>query len=277
MSTRPKIDDPHYSVSQLNRYNFCGESYRLKYAEKKDEPGTTHQIRGSALHNVAEVGCSEKMNTGEIMTVEQAEDLAAKNVDLAFQEEVTFSEEEAEAGINVVKGQTKDTAVDLSRYHVKKILPVINPASVEEDVRVKFDGLPTMVHRIDLTDTEGVVTDWKTAKAKPNEMAVSKMIQATGYHVAYQVRHKKPPTAVNMHYLVRTRGGKTTAPKTADYPIVMHKTQEEIQSYIRRLYNMHEGIQKGVFIPINPEHFLCSPTYCGYFGQCQFTRGMRRK
>ncbi len=270
---------PHYSVSQVKAHGHCQERYRLRYLEKIPEARPTRLIRGSAVDHAVTTDMTAKLQTGESLSVEAVEQCAADAAEHGFDSGgVSLTKDESERGLATIRGEVKDGAVNLARLHRTRVAPNVMPATVQEQIIVKLADLPPLVGVIDLVDTDETLIDVKTSASNPRLDLVAKDPQPTHYILAYTAHRGHPPKKVRFDYLIQTKGGPRTPSKIDYIPVEIHRSKEELEGYLERLRRMHDGITKGVFIPVNPDHWVCSPAYCGYFGrECVFTRGMSPK
>lgn len=220
-----------------------------------------------------------RLEGGEHLSMQQVQDIATDQVKLEFAAgDLSLTDSEAAEGEAAVKGRTIDEAADMTQRYRIDATKNVEPVAVEEDVRVRIEGIGLLVHRFDLRDTKGFIRDVKTSRRKPNKDAAAKSTQATAYWLAQWARTKTPPAGVAFDYIVRTPGGATTPPKTSYDVQETTRSHVQVEAYIERLVAMKSTIEKGAFHPTNREtNPLCSPKYCSFFGRaCKYTRGESR-
>ena len=121
----------------------CGEQWRQRYIEGRIAPPGIVLIIGSATDISVNENMSAKMETGEMIPVEKAKDLARDSVKAQFKKsEIKLDEIEKEKGVKVVEGETIDQAVILSELHYNEVAPKIQPISVQRYFELEIDGFP---------------------------------------------------------------------------------------------------------------------------------------
>lgn len=265
----------HYSVSQIENYCHCGEKWRLRYLENIPEPSTSHQIRGTAVDRSVSQNMTHKRDHGVVLALDEAEQIAADAADNAFRASaVALSEDEAEAGLEVTKGNVIDASVALARRHHQEVAPRIDPVTIQEKITVSMPGRPDIIAVLDLTDKQKRVRDTKTTARKPNQDAVDRSLQLSQYHLSYQAHYGEPPSAlVHDTLVIHKPTEKSPIIKTEYHLIETHRTEAELQAYLDRVDAVDAAIQKGVAVPADVNSWKCAPQFCGYYGTiCRYTR-----
>ena len=101
----------------------------------------------------------------------------------------------------------------------------------------------------------------------PND-AANQSQQLTIYALLRMAETGNLPDAVRLDYLIRTPSGSSKHVR-----LQSTRTRADLQAMIRRINTATALVQKGVFPPTNPTDWMCSPRYCEYFIDCQYTRG----
>jgi len=267
----------HLSVSQIERYSFCGENWRLAYVENISEPSTPDSIRGSAVHTAVAAGMVRKRAGGR-MGLEEIETIAHDSARARFKAGAVLLEpDDAEMGIAAVTDRVADASVDLTRLHHVRVAPGIQPVDIEQRITVTMGpGLPEMIAVLDITDTEKRIHDTKTKGRRPNVDEARTSIQLSQYHISYQALHGEPPSELVLDHLMYFKPSKSRPDGDVDYDRqVTTRTQEQLQAYLDRVHAVNKAMEAGIAIPAPTSSWKCSPRYCGYYGTiCKFTRGM---
>lgn len=235
-------------------------------------------------------------------SLEQASDTAADCFEASWERGVALTKDQEAEGVGKVRGQTKDVAIDLARFHTSELAPAIMPVAVEREIIVKPKTMDiTIIGKIDLIDEQPVpeapsdhvasrqmdiagdvlriVRDLKTSekapfnKAPDNNAAFNSM-QLTIYAMldAAEQRQKtgkaKLPDALYLDYLVRTpvKGDKYRV------SIRTERTMEDIQVLVRRMNVAIDAVKKGVFVPADPGAPGSPCSWCDYKPSCIYVR-----
>lgn len=290
-----------WSPSALFAIQECGERYRRKWIEGERRPIGIAAPRGSSVHGVAKTSHRRQLDTKKrsererpgdpealqaaIPTIEEAKDLAASLFTANINEkEVAFTDEEKEEGAEKVKGRVKDTTVAMAGHYVEKIAPVIDPIAVEHAVIVKprdadfeIKGIMDLVtfappepvllgEKIPPPDPIVVIDDLKTATKAPWKDAADRSQQLTFYSMLRRRQSGKMPDKVRLKTVVET-------PKTRKVSHVVQTSTrdlEQVKSLVQRINTAVAAVERGVFIPANPDGWRCSAKYCEFFFECRF-------
>jgi hypothetical protein len=263
-------------VSQIEMYQHCGERWRLRYVEKISEPSSPPLIRGRAVHAAVADDLRSKRDSGALLHSDDLDAIVSEQVDGGFTQEVKLEPEEAARGLSRVKGETKDVALRLSRLHHAGPARVIKPASVEEKIRVRVEGLPPIDAVLDIAETDHVIRDTKTSTRTPEESAAETSLQLQQYALTYIAKQKRPPAAMVLDNLIYYKPSKKNPDGDQKYiPLTTHYSPIKAQAYLDRVVAVNAGIVAGIAIPADRASWKCSPRFCGFFGTtCKFTRGM---
>jgi hypothetical protein len=261
-----------WSNSALACLERCGEQFRRRYIEKERVPPSPRMLRGTVVHRVASTSMLRKLEPKEIPTVEEAKDLAATHFEQEWAGGVSFDQEPTQESVATAKAGAKDFAVDLSGFFVEELAPAINPIAVERRITVKPKDSDLVIHgTIDLIaagpDGE-VIRDTKTSEKSPAKDVADKSQQLTMYAVIRMAETGQLPAGLTLDYLVRT-------PARLDrkhVPVHSTRDREDVGTMVHRINKAVEAVQKGVFMPTNPENWWCSRAWCEYHPSCVYVR-----
>jgi hypothetical protein len=289
-----------WSNSALYTLQTCGERFRRRYIENDRRPTGVRAKRGTAVHKVASESHMRQMRAkesglpreaylvGALPTVEEAKDLAATTFDSAMESGCAFSEDEREEGEAKVVGAQKDAAVDMGAQYVGLVAPRIDPVGVERKVVIRpretdieISGIVDLISAEQavpedpearrVRTTIEIVNDLKTADRQPQEDAAARSQQLAMYALIRTAETGRPPDKVRLRTMVRTRTGKTsTVEQTAS------KSAADLDAVAHRLNAAIETVQRGTFVPANPDSWWCSEKYCEYWSDCVFALGKGR-
>ncbi len=258
-----------WNNSALRTLQECGEKFRRRYLEREWAPSSPRQLRGTVVHRIATQSLLRKLREQTLPSVEEVRDLAATEFDRRWQAGVALSREERAVATSVA-AESKDFAVDLSGYHVHTVAPVITPVGVERRIIVRPQDSDLEIHgTIDLIDqgpTGEVIRDLKTSEKSPPASAAAVSQQLTMYGMIRMAEVGQLPAHFTLDYLVRT-------PKRHErkhVPLETMRTADDIRALVARLNTAVAAVERGVFVPANPESWWCAPTYCEFFHTCPY-------
>jgi len=266
-------DKPQLHQSMIGMIYRCPEQFRRRYGARfgwndREEiiPPGVNLIVGSATHKSVEKNLSSKIETGELLPIEQIRDIAHDEAAGAWQQEVRLVDEEM-VNPEQTKGDCIDMAVTLSALHALVLAPIIPVKSVERKWVVTLNDFPfDLGGTWDIEETTGAIRDTKTSAKSPSADAADTSEQLTMYSLAKRVCDKEEAPALYLDYLVKTK-----TPKV----VIQQTTRSEFQQMVmlRRIERAAEIIEKGAFMPANPSEWICSRKWCGYSNTCKFYSG----
>lgn len=224
-------------------------------------------ITGTGTHKSIEGNMLHKLETKEMLSIEEVKDIARDAVVSTWQRDgARMTPDEEAQGIMATLGQAIDMAVSLSALHHDKLAPDIEPLHVERKFVLELPNYPMdLGGTIDLQDTTRTVRDAKTAARLPQESAIRAMLQPTLYSLAVLKIDGFMPNFV-LDYLV-----KTSKPKAVS--ITTERTDKDFQMLLHRLENMVTCIERGDFPPTSPENWQCAERWCGFAKTCRYWGG----
>jgi len=260
----------------------CLTQFELRYIEGIKRPPGRAAIRGSGTHNTIKPDMLSKRNTGQLLPDEEIKDIAHDATEEAWEATLQYSdgprltEAEQELGVAKVRAATVDEAISLAVLHHSHLAPTLEPDRVEYPWVLDLDGYPVSLggtidlqekatHFVDQPIIPGTLRDTKTAGKSPVKDAADKSQQLTMYSMAaWKLDGAIPPLALD-HLILK---------KTPE--IVTQTTSRVVDDFrvlLRRVEALCRAMDAGVFPPCNPDAWVCSPMWCGYYGkECQYTR-----
>lgn len=248
----------------------CGEQFRRRYGARfglndREEiiPPDSAKIIGNSVHKTVESNLNAKIETGQLLTIEQVLDLARDVVEDYWQAEVFLQEEEA-MDPKKTKGDCIDTSIALSRLHAMRLAPKLSPKSTERKWVIELVNFPyDLAGSWDVEEIDGTIRDTKTSSKTPAQGFVDTSEQLTIYSLAKKICDGQEAPSLFMDYLIKTKEPKLIIFKT-------HRTDAQRQMTLRRIERVQEIIQKGAFTPANPGDWVCTPKWCGYYHTCPY-------
>jgi hypothetical protein len=245
----------------------CGEQYRRRYIEHEIRSPAVAMLVGRATDDSVNHNLTSKLKTGELLNGENVSSIARDAFVSSWEGGVALNDDELIQGLKTVKGEAIDKSVRLSLLHANARAPQIEPTAIQRRWRVELDGYPQdLVGVIDIQEGLKAVRDTKTAAKTPPKTIADTDDQLTAYALALRVLEGKAPGRVALDYLVDLK----TGPKAPVFESV--RDDVDFQTFLNRLEIAMEAIEKGVFIPANPNDWQCSRKWCGYWGDCRYAK-----
>ena len=260
----------HLSVSQLQMFQRCGEQWRRRYLEEEVIPPGIAARVGSGVHKAAEKNFRVKMRSGEDLPLDAFQDAAAEAYDEALSEGVFFAPDEL-PGAKIAMARGKDDAVSLATLYRREVVPTIMPELVEEKITLELPGVPLpVVTVLDLYTADKSLRDLKTSAKKWAEDKAHASPQPTAYREAVKAATGEYPADIRFDVLVRTKTPTLQIIDTA-------RTDEDTAVLIKQFNMMVAAINAGIFLPAEPDAWICSPKWCGYWFSCPYISNHRKR
>ncbi len=261
---KPALTKPHLSKSQLGMLFRCGIQYEYAYVKGERRPPGIAALRGRAAHTAIEADLRSKQATGELLPDEQIRDLARDAVHDAFaRDDVTLHPEDGEP--KKARAATVDEAVKCAAAHHEQRAPEIEPIWIERPFRIEIPGIAHDLRGyIDLQEANSI-TDTKTSAKPPKKDAADVSEQLTLYALAAFVLDKTLP-AVALDTITVGKRGTTVARQESV------RTRDDLDVELRRIARASAVIEKGAFVPTNPDNWCCSARWCGWHSVCPYAR-----
>lgn len=259
----------HLSASQLGTFQRCGEQWRRRYLEGEIiPPGIAARI-GSGVHKGAEVNLKSKMQTGEDLPLDAVRDAAAEGYDKALSNGVFIPPDER-PGAKIAMAEGKDTVVSLATLYHEQVAPGIQPALVEEKITIELPEVEfPIVTVLDCYTTAKSLRDLKTSGKRWSEDRAHTSPQPTLYRESIKEVTGEYPESMQFDILV---SNKTPVLQT----IETKRGDDEIKILARQFNLMIFSIKAGIFPPAEPDHWMCSSKWCGYYFTCPYIPAHRK-
>ena len=252
---RVGTEKPHLSFTQINMFLRCGRQYEYRYVQGIKRPPSGALILGKSWHMAVEHNYKQKIQTEQDLPLEDVQDCFSDAFDQAFTEEVELNEGENPS-------QLKDTGILVTATHHKIIAPTVQPAEVEKEFNLSLgEEFPFFIKGFwDVIDKNGITADNKSYSKSPAQSDVDKDLQLTLYSTAYRAIYQKIEPELRLDCIIKTK-----TPKAVQ--ISSTRTNEDCKWFLGLVEKVAQAIESGIFYP-NPNHYLCSPKWCGYYSRC---------
>lgn len=275
---------PQLHQSQLDMMSKCGIQFQRRYGVKfgvwhQEEivPPAVALILGSSVHKSVEVNLRNKIDNGELLSLEEAQTAARDEFAGLWDAGVLLSEDEA-VNTKETKGTAQDMAIQLAGLHYKKVAPSIKyPVSVEENFVIELTGYDfDLAGTFDVRESNngtGFIRDTKTKKQSPN-IGDIQSIQMGMYSMGHKVIYGKLPDKVFLDVLLKH--------KTPKVVILEEKPDDSwmdpVKARIIRFAEVINAVKAGhqVCLPAQadgPSAWVCTRKWCGYAESCEFWSG----
>ena len=254
------------STSALSCLMMCGIRFYYKYILREREPINIRMTSGSGTHKGREINLSQKIETQENLKLDEVKDATRDDVRKRFDSNDFSAETEFEGKS---KKQAVDISTDLAVELVTKDFEVFQedmmPIAVEESMAIQYEELDRLiVGKIDVREDNYKITDLKTSKRAYGQAKADDSMGLSTYGLLCLVEHGQMPMEYEVQNVVR--GSK--ACKTEVY--TTRRTREQLERQLLRFKAGIIAVKAGNFVPANPENWICSPTWCGYYQECTF-------
>lgn len=256
----------HLSISQINTLGRCGEQYRRRYIEGEKIPPGIAALVGRGVDDSVTANLSKKIETGSLLTTEEALQTAMDSVERQWQAgEVSLTDEEVLSGAQSVRGAAIDKAVRLAALHAADTAPRIEPVAVQRRWTLEMDNFPFDL--VGVTDVEEARTtrDTKTSGKSLPANAADVSDQLTVYALARKVVDGFIPDEVILDGLIDNKIPKTQTLRST-------RTDEDFRPMLHRIEAAADSIVKEAFIPAAQDSWICNPRWCGYANDCKYYR-----
>lgn len=219
---------------------------------------------GTALHKGAEIGYTEKINTGSLPPVSVLTDVVVEEwKTLNEQQDVEYS------GGDTYHSYETDIVKGITEYH-NLVMPEVNPAAVEARYTIAIDSpvVESVSGTIDI-DLDNGLADIKMTNKKPT---LNKYTLQQSTYALLKENNGKDCEYCEIHNVKRGASAERL-------PLAIEKEYARtwVNTILDTVESFHETKNVNLFRGSNPSsNFLCSPNWCGYWDKCPFVKGLRR-
>lgn len=256
-----RLPKGHLSVSQVRTYQNCPYMYDIQVVQGIRSTGGYSMLDGRAFGAAMEVSLKNKMETGEILEVEEVKQAYAD----AFDHEIVVKaddydfKEDHDKGLK--EGDVKDTGLKAVDKYYSEVGINLKPHAVELGITTDIAGIPFKT-RIDLIETDKSIRDFKKTKKSYPEGIIHTTIQLPAYAVAFRDLYGEAESMIGLDVVVDLKGG----PKIQRLELEGAVPDERIDRLSNTVAQVARGISAGIF-PRNEEGMACS--WCSYKSLCK--------
>lgn len=259
-NAEPVVDGvPHLSASSIGSYLLCPRSWWYEKIFGVRGPASSALICGTAMHAAAEVGMREKLETGEDISPEVAQDIARETTVQGYEEQAE-SVEDTGLRDHLIDDKDSEEAIDRSTsmalIWATQSSPLVMPREVESEYRSVIGGV-RIVGRLDVIADSGEIIDWKTSSKKPSRGQADCAIQAELYPVMTGCG------GMTFIYHVSNKRTKEAIPQRVSASVIdmAPKRSQATVEHVAR------AIRAGSF-PRNRTGWKCSQKMCPFYARC---------
>lgn len=250
--------------SHLGMYARCAKQFEFRYIEKMILPPGIAARRGSAVHRTADDNYKNKIITGQDKPLEEMQETTRDEYVRLVRDKGVFISKKKAPGKDEQKkliDEGLDQAISATVVFHDEIAPSTIPKMSEENFTADV-GLPLQLGgTVDLIDSDDRIVDLKVMKRKNQAWADSE-IQPTFYSVLYQARFDKWPKAFLYDLIIPNK-------KMVHDQLETKRNDEDVKRLFARIEIFLRALEKGLFPPADPGHWICSSDYCGYHQICK--------
>lgn len=250
----------HLSASQLGMYMRCPMQWEWRYQKGiKTRPGVSLVV-GSGTHTGIEYNLKHFLEKGVQAKYSDVQDVTAQDVrDRCDNEDVEFQIDES-------RGDAVDSAVALSSLHYTDVAPSLYSGltHVERSFSLELGGFPYSLDGFIDVQCGNKIRDTKTAGKAKRQDEADKSVQLTLYGLAALTIDKELDD-VELYFDVLV---KTKVPKAQI--LMTRRDEEDYRRLIRLCEIVAHSIENQVFMPAQPDSWVCSERFCGYWKLCDF-------
>lgn len=256
---------PQLHISALDTLWGCGERFYRIYICKERSDASVAMIVGLAVDKAVNDNMEYKIDTGELLDVEQIRAIAADTFEIEWGlKTIVYRHHEYVRGEAIVKAEAKEKAIRLSVLHHEALAPGIWPTHVQRSWAVEIPGMPfDLVGTIDIQEGRKRIRDTKSTEQSPNGNIADVSDQLTAYDLAIKVIDGFRVNEVVLDYLINN---KVAVAKT----LRSTRNDDDSRIFMNRVENAAEVIGKGAFTPARPADWICSRDFCGFADSCRY-------
>jgi RecB family exonuclease len=254
--------------SMLSMFLRCPHQFERRYLRREVIPPGIAARRGSATHKAAQLNHEQKLHSKADLPLGDLQDAARDHYLSLITEEGVFIPKDQVADKEKLLAAGLDAAVRLTKLYWEALAPAIEPVLVEEQLTLEAGLKLPLRGTIDVFTADQWLPDLKTTDRSKGPKDADHSLQLTFY--AGLVAHQTGawPQKVSLEVLVNHKEPKLQSLASTRGPA-------DWGDLLRRVHFMVAQIEMGLFPPCDPNAWVCSPTWCGYFWTCTYTTSRR--
>ena len=229
---------------------------------KSSPPGIAAR-RGSATHKAAQINHEQKRRTQADLPVGDLQDAAREHYLKIIKEEGVFIPKDQVPEKDTLLAKGLEATLRLTQLYRQSLAPAIHPTLVEEKMTLDAGLALPLQGTIDVLTADNWLPDLKTADKSKGLKEADHSLQLTFYAGLVAHQTGKWPEKVSLEVLVNSK-----EPKLQSLPT--YRGPEDWSNLLLRIQLMLAQMQTGLFPPCDPNAWICSPQWCGYFWTCKY-------
>ena len=266
--------------SSVGMFYRCGHQFYQRYIRGIIIPPGIAARKGSSVHTGAEVNYRHRIETGEPVPIDVVEDATADEYKRLVKDEgVWMNDDELPESKQMIAAGHEQAIAIAGFYHTnlaptdKKIALIEERLFADLGVGIPVSGKPDVV-------ADGKLIDIKTANSRWAKGKEDLQIQPTVYRMLLRANDFGELDPEYRIMVNMTNGPKTTGDGVIWSPGTgvccdirpAHRNELHEADLIHRIKSMVACVNAGLFHPAEPDHWICSPKYCGYWGSCVYNK-----
>lgn len=261
----------HLSQSMMGMWGRCQVQFWYRYLDGLIVPPGIAPRIGAGVHKGAEHSNRAKLTQEKREPKGVVVQAAVQGYEDALSKEGVHIPPTLAATKSKIIGQGKDQVAALTELYYDDVDPGIDPVAVEKRFEHQPDGLSLPFVGIVDWVQRGIESwsDIKTSKSRWSQSKANASIQATLYPRLIGEEYGQMPTRLRFDVLIKTK-------KPTYQPVETTRTREDWAILLRRANLMLSQIRAGIFQPADPDSWVCSSIWCGYFYLCPHISARRK-
>jgi hypothetical protein len=253
----------YVSQSMYGQFNRCPQQFMRRWINGEITPPGIAARRGSSVHKAAEVNHVQKLLSSVDLPVEQLQEEARDEYVRLVTERGVFIPRDQVGEKNKLLAQGLDDATRLAKVYAEELAPQIQPIWAERRVFLDAGLEVPLAGTIDVLAVGHILRDMKTsAKTQPQAFA-DNSIQLTWYAGLVAQESGIWPFRILMDVLITKKVAELET-------LVTNRAPQDFANLIERVGIMLAQVETGLFPPCQPDNWMCSPKWCGYWYSCKW-------
>lgn len=250
--------------SMINTWLRCGVQFERRYLLGEIIPPGVAARRGSAAHKGADLNAKNMIeHEGSILPLDMLKDAARDEFVRLVKEEGVFIPPDQLSEKNAILNDHLNQAVTaMEKYH-SDVAPIIKPVASELIIEADV-GFPLPIGGIIDLAEERKIRDLKIRGKASNKDAAATDIQPSFYYELYRAHFGFYPDEFIYDEIIPLKT------KTNYNPIPTTRDSASLERWRLYILAFLKDLNAGIFRPADPGHFLCTPTWCGYYQTCPY-------
>jgi RecB family exonuclease len=213
-------------------------------------------VQGKAIHASLEKNYKNKLDTGQDISISDAQDCFSDYYDKAIKDTIDSDD--------TVRGTIKDASISYIDEYIKKVAPKITPEKVEEEFStqitpsVRIKGFIDLIQKVSPSDK--VIVDHKVTTKKKAQSDADSSLQLSIYSMATKIKK------VRFDSLIPSR---QNADEGYGYvPVVSERDAAQLKFDRSVIISVAEAISSGVFPKTGKGTWKCTKSFCPHFDKC---------